>query len=116
MQQIERASVFLDEVSSRPVTSQPRQALVIECGELRRILAQMLDILSAVCIAQPAPASEQERMLGELLAEVPASCRNPGNPEDDEAAGMAAALATRGGHEAAIVAGWLRAARRDAQP
>lgn len=113
MEQIEEASDLLDVISFRPVTGRPYRALAGECAELRRALARLLDILGAVYLGWPRPASEQARMLGELLAEVPASCRSAQSPDDDEATGVAALLATRGGEEAQIVTGWLRAARRE---
>jgi hypothetical protein len=113
MEQIEEAGWLLDEVSSRPVTARAYPALASECLQLRQALAQLLDILGAVFLGRPRPASEQALLAGELLAEVPAGCRSTQSPEDDESAGVAVLLATRGGEEARIVTSWLRAARRE---
>jgi hypothetical protein len=112
MEQIDEASGLLDAVSSRPVTSRAYPDLASECVQLRLAMAQLLDILGAVFLGRPRPASEQALMAGELLAEVPAACRSAQSPEDDEAAGVAVLLATRGGEEARIVTSWLRTARR----
>jgi hypothetical protein len=113
MDQVDEASGLLDAVSSHPVTGRAYPALASECLQLRQTLAQLLDILGAVFLGRPRPASEQALMAGELLAEVPAVCRSTQSPEDDEAAGVAVLLATRGGEEARIVTSWLRAARRE---
>lgn len=113
LEEIEQASELLDAVSSRPVTGRAYPALASECIQLRQALAQLLDILGAVFLGRPRPASDQALMAGELLAEVPATCRSAQSPEDDEAAGVAVLLATRGGEEARIVTSWLRVARRE---
>lgn len=83
-----------------------------------RRLAGHLDGLLTIAdehyLLPPAPPAERQAAREALLAEVPASQRAQGAPDNDEAATVATLLAQLGDDTAAIVTGWLRAVRDEA--
>jgi len=86
-------------------------------GPLIERLVEYLDDVAAVAdaqyLAEPAPESEQAALRAALLAEVPASVRAEGNPDNDTAHAVATQLAALPGAACTVVTRWLRAARQE---
>ena len=101
---------FRRDLASAPRTSPPPMATW--ALRLADVLGQLLDEMPRA--AEPVPTRDRTRRAAALLAEVPASQRAAeGHRDDDEAAAVARVLAARPDDVAAIVTGWLRAARLD---